>query len=267
MRLWLLFSVFCLAAVPGQAAEERVSALLRTLVNGGSLPTEEAFRAAVDEQYVNQLSADEVKQFLPLARALLQDSRPEARRFGLQCFLVVTLRRSLDSEALLEPYIPSLLRIAADRTSPFRTMARVVVGNTQPNISPQTLEYIAVHLADKDNTQEETGAMACALLKDGSDRVVHDAITFVRKQDKAEVIQEVLTCIRVIPIRKTADVLALIGFGLDSPDVWVRRRAVEAVADMPLVERPRFLAQLSRLSADPSEPPEIRSLAAEALKK
>jgi len=231
------------------------------------MPTEKVFYETVDEDYVNQLSTDSVRDFLPLAGRLLQDSRPEARKYGLQCLLVVTLRRSLDSEVLLEPYVPHLLRIADDRASPLRTMAIHVLSSTWPRLSPQTMSYLAAHLADKENTAEDTGWMACMLLKAGTDTLTHDAIAFVRKQDKPEVIQEVLKCIRVIPIRKTADALALIGSGLDSPDVWVRRMALEAVAAVPLVERSPFLAQLIRMSADPNEPTEIRSAAAEALKK
>ena len=71
----------------------------------------------------------------------------------------------------------------------------------------------------------------------------------------------------MLPATKNSDALDFIGSSLDAPEVWVRRRAVEAVERLPLVERSPFLAQLSRLSTDPKEPAEIRSAAAEALKK
>jgi len=256
----------CLAAVPTWAAEERISGLLRSMTVGGPLPAENAFHEAVDEDYVNQLSPDSVKEFLPLARALLQDPRPEARKYGLTCFLVVTLRRALDSEPLLEPYIPDLLRIADDRASPLRLMALFVLGNTYPKVSSRTLEYLAAHLADKDNTTDDASAMLGTLLRAGSDPLTHDVIAFARKQNKHEVSEAVLKCLRLYRT-KNADALAFIGDSLDSRDAWTRRMAVEAVATMPLVERSPFLAQLSRLSADPNEPTEIRSMAAEALKK
>jgi hypothetical protein len=267
MRLCSLVFSLGLATAPCWAAEARISSLLRSMIDGGSMPTEKVFYETVDEDYVNQLSTDSVRDFLPLAGKLLQESRPEARKYGLQCLLVVTLRRSLDSEVLLEPYVPDLLRIADDRASPLRTMAIHVLSSTWPRLSPKTVSYLAAHLADKENTAEDTGWMACMLLKAGTDTLTHDAIAFVRKQDKPEVIQEVLRCFRILPIVKTADAIAFIGSGLDNQDVWVRRRAVEAVADLPLVERSPFLAQLSRLSTDSEEPAEIRSMAAEALKK
>jgi hypothetical protein len=261
-------AAFCvsLAVVPCLAAEERISALLRSMLDRGEVPAENVFYDAINEDYVRGLSADSVKEFLPLARTLLRDSRAEARRLGLMCFFVVTLRFS-DGEPLLEPYVPDLLRIVDDRTSPLRPMAMEVVGNTWPKRSPKTIAYLTAHLPDKDNTAEDTSWMACMLLESGTDILTHEVIAFVRKQDKLEVIKEVLRCIRVMPIRKTADVLALIGFGLDSADVWVRRRAVEAVGDMPLVERSPFLEKLNRLATDANEPIEIRSAAAEALKK
>jgi len=237
------------------------------MTDGGPLPSEKVFYDTVNEDDFNRLSADTVREFLPLARTLLKDSRPEARRYGLMCFFAVTLRRSLDSEPLLEPYVPDILRIADDRASPLRPMAMEVLGNTRPRLSPKTLAYLTTHLADKDNTTEDTGWMACMLFRAGTDTLTHDVIAFVRKQDKPEVMQEVLKCFRVLRITKTADALSLIGSSLDSPDVLVRRRAVEAVADLPLVERSPFLAQLSRLSTDPNEPTEIRSMATEALKK
>ncbi len=267
MKLWLLVVGISLTTAQGCASEERIRALLRSMADGGPVPTEKVFYATVDADYIGQLSPDSVKAFLPLAQKLLQDPRPEARNYGLTCFLAVTLRRFLDSEVLLEPYVPDLLRIADDRASPLQNEARYVLGHTQPKISPKTLEYLAAHLTDKDNTPGETGAMACALLKDGSDPLKHDVIAFVRTQDKPEVIKEVLKCFRLLRIKKTADTLSLIGYGLDSPDVWVRRRALEAVADLSLVERSEFLAQLNRLATDTKEPTEIRSAAEEALKK
>jgi HEAT repeat protein len=266
MKLWLLVVGLCLTIAPGCASEERISVLLRSMVDGGPVPTEKAFYDTLDEEYVNQLSPEGVSEFLPWAAKLLADSRPDAQRYGLMCFFAVTTRRALDSEALLEPYVPNLLRIASDRASPLQNMARFVLGNTYPRISPKTLEYMAAHLIDKDNTPAETGAMACALLRDGSDARTHDVIAFVRNQDKPEVTGEVLKCFRILPPTNNADALAFVGSNLDSSDASVRRSAVEVVGRLPLVERSPFLARLSRLATDPNEPAEIRSAAAEALK-
>jgi hypothetical protein len=141
------------------------------------------------------------------------------------------------------------------------------LGNTLPKLSPRTLAYVSAHLTDKDHEAGDTGWMACKLLQGGTDSSTHDVIAFVRKQNKPEVIQKVLECFRVLPIPKTADVLSLIGVGLDSPSEWTRRRAVEVLDRLPLGERSPFLAQLSRLSTDSNEPTEIRSAAAEALRK
>jgi hypothetical protein len=260
-------TVFCvsLAVVPRLAAEERITALLRSMLDHGEVPAENVFYNTIDEDYVRGLSADSVREFLPLARSALRDSQPEARRYGLMCFFAVTLRFS-DSEPLLEPYVPDLLRVADDHANPLRPMALHVLGNTLPRVSAKTLAYLDAHLADRENSADETGAMAWTLLQAGSDRLTHDVIVFARKQDKREVAEAVLRCFHVYPT-KNADALTFIGDSLDSPDVWLRRRAVEAVVDVPLVERSPFLAKLNRLATDPNEPTEIRSMASEALKK
>jgi HEAT repeat protein len=176
------------------------------------------------------------------------------------------LRVATDSQVLLEPYVPDLLRIADDHASPLRDFALNVLSGTWPKVSSKTLAYLAAHLADNDNTPGEAGSMACTLLRAGSDLLAHDAIAFVRKQDRHETVEAVLRCFGLHPTTN-ADALAFIGSSLDSPDLWIRRRAVEAVARVPLVERSPFLNQLNRLSTDPNEPTEIRSAAADALKK
>ena len=268
MRLSWVVVLLCLATAPSCAAEERIRASLRTIAEGGSVPSDKVFYEVINEEYVSLLSPDSVKDFLPWAQKLLLDPRQDARKDGLACFLVVTLRHSLDSEKLIEPYVPDLLGIVADRTNPLRTMAIRVLSSTLPTPSPKTIAYVAAHLADRENSPQDSSWMACTLLKDGNDsRIIHDVIAFVRKQDKPEVIQDVLTCVRMLPIKKTRDALSLISFGLESPDEWVRRRAVEAVAALPLAERSPFLAQLNRLASDAKESPEVRSLAAEALKR
>ena len=137
-----------------------------------------------------------MREFLPWAAKLLADSRPEARRYGLVCLFAVTLRRALDSEALLEPYVPDLLSIVENRAVPLRPMAMRILGNMWPRLSPKALAYLTAHLADKDNPAQDTGWMACTLLRDGSDARTHDVIAFVRKQDKPEVTVEVLKCFR-----------------------------------------------------------------------
>src|SRR6266567_5689485 len=81
MRLWLLVIGLWLALAPGCAAQEWVSALLRSMTDGGPLPSEKVFYDTVNEDDFNRLSADTVREFLPLARTLLKDSRPEARRY------------------------------------------------------------------------------------------------------------------------------------------------------------------------------------------
>ena len=253
--------------VAGCASEDRISAFLRPMANGGPILPESEFERVVNEDYINQLPRDSVREFLPLAQTLLHDQRPEARKRALMCFLTVTLRRSLDSTALLEPYVPDLLRIADDRADPLRNMARYILGNSQPKASPRTIAYVVAHLADKDNTPEETGAMACSVLKDGTGPQVHDAITYLHKRGAPEITNAVMRCLRALPPTNNTDILAFMGSGLDSPDSSVRRAAIELVARVPMVERSPFLAQLGRISNDPNEPPELRSAAADALKK
>jgi hypothetical protein len=90
VKLGLL--IVFMAMVPGYqaAAEERVSPLLRSMLDGGTLPTEKVFFDIVNDNYISQLSADNINEFLPLARTLLQNSRPEARKYGLMCFNAIT---------------------------------------------------------------------------------------------------------------------------------------------------------------------------------
>lgn len=267
MRIWSLVTALCFAAAPGWA-EERISGLLRSMADGGPVPTEKVFYVAVDDDYVNLLSPDSVKDFLPLAGKLLGDSRPEVRKYGLVCFLAVTFRRSLDSELLLEPYVPDLLRLASDRTSPLWTIATQVVGNTWPRLSPKTIAFLSAHLADKDNTAEDTARIACTLFRVGSDALIHDVFTFLRKQeDKPNVVVNVLLGLHALPPTRNADILAFIGSSLDSPDASVRNRAVEVVAGLRMAERAPFLTQLNRMSTDPNEPTEIRTVATEVLKQ
>jgi HEAT repeat protein len=265
MKLGLIVACVSLIAVPSLAIEERIRALLRSMADGGAVPTDKVFYDSFDEDYVRGLSAESVREFLPLVRTVLQDSRPEARRYGLECFFAVTLRFS-DGETLLEPYVPDLLRVASDRASPLRPMAMEVLGNTWPKLSPKTLAYIAAHVADKENTADDTGWMACTLFRAGMDPPIHGLIAFVRKENQHETVETVLRCFHLYPT-KNADVLAFIGSSLDNSDTWIRRRAVEAVERVPLVERSPFFAQLNRLATDPNQPTEIRSAAAEALKK
>ncbi|MGC4054425.1 MAG: hypothetical protein QM757_35540 [Paludibaculum sp.] len=267
MKLRLALVGLLLITVPCCAQRERISSMLKSMENGGPVPSENVFWETVDSEYVNQLSTDRVSEFLRPAGRLLRDARPDARRYGLMCFHAVTLRPSLDGGPLMEPYVPDLLRIYSDRTDPFRETAMAILSRFYPKTSRMTLDYLKAHLADKENETRHTGWMACTLLATRDDTLTRDVIAFVRKQDNAEVIMEVLTCVRVRPILKTADVLSLIGYGLDSPAEWTRRRAVEAAADLPLVERSPFLAQLNRLAADPKEISEIRAAAANALKK
>jgi hypothetical protein len=264
-KLGLTVVCVSLTVAPRLAADERISALLRSMLDHGEVPAENVFYDTINEDYIRGLSADSVREFLPLARTALRDSRPAAQRYGLMCFFAVTLRFS-DSEPLLEPYVPDLLRVADDHANPLRPMALHVLGGTLPKVSAKTLAYLAAHLADKENSADETGAMAWTLLQFGSDRLTQDVIAFVRKQNKHEVTEAVLRCFHAYPT-KNAEALAFIGDSLDNPDVGLRRRALEAVVDLPLVERAPFLAKLNRLATDPNEPTEIRSMAAEGLKK
>lgn len=266
LKFGLLF--FFVAAVPGcrAATEERISHMLRSTLDGGPLPAEKVFYDTINDDYVRQLSPESVKAILPLARTMLQDSRPEARKYGLVCFLTITALRFADSEQLLEPYISDLMRVADDRASTLRPMAIFVLGNTWPKVSPITLAYMAAHLADKENTAAEASGIAWILLRTGSDPLIHDVIAFARKENRQEVSEPILRGLHQFPT-KNAEALAFIGENFDSRDEWLRRRAIEAVQRLPLTERTPFLGHLHRLANDPKEPTVIRSLAAEALKK
>ncbi|MBN9662162.1 MAG: hypothetical protein J0H49_28455 [Acidobacteria bacterium] len=267
MKLGLFLVGLMAVTIPCCAQRERISSMLNSMEHGGPVPSEKVFRATVDENYVKSLPSDLVEQFLRPAGRLLSDPRPEARQYALTCFLPVVLRPSRDSEALLEPHVPALLMILNNRADPLREMAKGILSYSQPRISSKTIEYLKAHLADQENDTRDTGWMAWMLLDTRNDTLAQDVIAFVRKQDNPEVIAEVLRCIRVRQIPRTADVLSLISYGLDSPAEWTRRRAVEAVATLPFVERSPFLAQLKRLATDPKETPENRSAAANVLKK
>jgi len=268
MTLWkvvLPVVLVGLAAARCHAADERISVLLRSILSGGPVPTSEAFSEVVNEDYVRGLSQDSVKQFLPLARTLLHDPRPEARRDGLLCFLMVTQRFS-DSEPLLKPYIPDLLGIVDDHASPLRRVALLFLGNTAPRVSPKTLAYMAAHLADHENAAAETATMAWILLRAGSDPLTHTVVEVARKQNKPELTQGILRGFRKYRT-KNSEALAFVGEGLDSHDEWTCRTAVEYVADLPVAERSRFRAQLSRISVDAAESAETRLAASRALEK
>lgn len=271
MRAWLVCLSIFLTTICGKAAEEGIGALLRSMVDGGPVPTEETFFRVASEDSLGQLSDADVKEILPLAQRLLRDSRADARKCGLVVFLGVTLRHSsvgfLDSTELLEPYVPDILSIAADHSNPLQNTALEVLSNTKPKVSPRTLAFFAAHLADKDNTAEETATLAWTLLRAGSDPLTHDVIAFARKQNDPKVIEAVLRCFHVLPPTQNSDALDFIGSSLDSKDVWVRRRAVEAIERLPLGSRSPFLYRLNQLATDPNEPNEIRSAAADALKK
>lgn len=267
MKTRLVLVGLFLVMIPCCAQRERISSMLHSMENGGPVPSEKVFWETVDEEYVKKLPPDRVRAFLLPAGRLLRDPRPEARKYALMCLIPVVLRPSFDSQALLEPYVPDLLRLLNDRADPLREMPKAILSYSLPKISSQTIDYLKAHLADKENDTRDTGWMAWMLLDTRNVTLTQDVIAFVRKQDNPEVIGEVLRCVHVRHIHKTAEVLSLIGYGLDSPGEWTRRMAVEAVADMPLVERSPFLAQLNHLAADPKETPEIRGAAARALRE
>jgi hypothetical protein len=266
MRVRVLVIGMCIAVIAA-CSEREVSGLLRSMADGGPLPTENQFYGTVDEDYISRLSEDEVKDFLPLAQKLLSDPRPDARKYGLAVFLAVTVRRFSDSELLLEPYVPDLLKIADDRGNALRPMALHILGNTWPKRPPLTVAYLKLHIRDKQNTPRDIGWMACTLLLEGSDDLTRDVFEFVRQQNNPETLQNVLGCFHVLPATKNADALSFISTSLDNADVWVRRKAIEAIERLPLVERSPFLAQLNRLANDAKQPLEIRSQAKELLKK
>jgi HEAT repeat protein len=271
MKLRLLSLGILLTAISAGASEEMIGALLRSMADGRPVPTDEVFFRTANEDSLSQLSVDDIKNLLPMAKKLLEDPRPEARRDGLACFWGVTLRHSLvgflDSTDLLEPYVADLLRIADDHSNPLRSLALQTLSNTKPSVSPKTLAYLSSHLADKSNTAEEAAAMAWTLLKAESDPLTHEVIAFVRKQNDPKVTEAVLRCFQVLPATKNSDALDFIGSSLNNPDVWVRRRAVEAIERLPMVARSPFLGRLLQLATDPNEPTEIRSAAEEALQK
>lgn len=268
MKSMFLIVSICLTSTLGFASDERVSALIRATANGGPVPSEKMFDETVTEDYVRNISPEGVKEFLPLAAKLLSDPRLEARDVGLRCFMAVTLFRWNDSEALIEPYVPDLLRIADDRASPLlRNTARYILGNTRPKMSQKTVAYTVSHLKDASNTPEETGAMACALLKDGSPPLVHDMFAYVRSRSEPLLDVAVVSCLRALPARTSTEILVFIRASLDSPDSAVRRVTAEIIARLPVVERSTFLSQLGRMSTDPRETAAVRSAALEALKE
>lgn len=268
MKSMILIVSICLTSTPGFSSDERISGLIRATANGGPVPSEKMLDETVTEDYVRNLSSDGVKDFLPLAAKLLSDPRLEARDVGLRCFMAVTLFRWNDSEALIEPYVPGLLRIADDRSSPLlRNTARYVLGNTRPKMSQKTLAYTAANLTDKSNTVEEIGAMACALLRYGSPPVVHDVFAYIRSRGEPLLDHMIVSCIRNLPTMTNTEILDYIGASLDSPDSYVRRIAVEAVDRLPKDKRSPFLSRLGRMSTDPGETAEVRSAALEALKE
>lgn len=94
-----------------------------------------------------------------------------------------------------------------------------------------------------------------------------DVTAFVGLHDQPDVTKRVLNGLRVHSMLSAVDLLSLIGYGLDSPAELTRRRAVEAAADLPLVERSAFLAQFNRPATYAQEISEIRAAAARAIKK
>jgi len=258
-----LLAYACLA-VPNLAAEERISAMLRPMLNGGSVPTEATFYDSVSADYVQNAPPDAIKEFLPLARAALRDPRPEVRRYGLMCFFGVTLRFS-DGGPLLEPYVSDLLSIVDDHASALRPMALTVLSNSLPKPSPKTLDYFAAHLGDKQNDVGGAAVMACTLLRFSPEAAAHETIAFVRTREIHELAETTLRCVREYGVRGK-DVSAFLGEALRSADLWIRRRGIEAILSWPMIDRSPFFDSLNRLANDPNEPAEIRSLAADALK-
>jgi len=268
MRIIGLLVALLFSEALGWTAEERIIGLLRPMTEGGSIPSDKEFWETLNDDYVNSLSQDSVREVLQFAGKLLNGPRPEATRYGLLCFLSVTLRRSQDSEPVLEPYVPDLLRIASDRTNPLWTIATQVVSNTWPKLSPKTIAFLSTHLGDKANTPADTARIAHTLfLRSGSDAVIHEVIEFLQKQAEPKVAVLVLMGLHAKPPTRNPDILDYIGSNLDNPDASVRIRAVEAAADLRMAERALFLAQLNRLSIAPNEPSEIRLAAAEAIKR
>lgn len=85
----------------------------------------------------------------------------EARQYALLCFF--TLRRSLDSESLLEPYVPELLNVAYDRTHPPRGIAMHVLGHTIQNSLPKRSPILPLTLR-----QAELSGKPATLLYSGT---------------------------------------------------------------------------------------------------
>ncbi len=262
----LTFFVVSLAFLQGSPSYNDAERLLRNILQGnGALPTDaELFSAMGTEE--KELSSNEVRLLLPLARQILHDGRSKAAELGLKVFLAVALRSSMDSAELLSPYFPDLEQIVTTRRDYEKSLAIKVLVLVRPRLPDELLKFLSSHLEDATTSDEDARQLAVALAQSGNAAFLHQAIQFAPLRKGSYI---AATIVQVLGSMQTNDPegLSLIDSSLDSADPGLRGQAVTAVWHLPQIRRVRFLAKLNRIASDPQETEAIRSLARQALSR
>jgi hypothetical protein len=251
------------ASAFGSLAE--IDQMFREMLSpGGPIPTDREFFSKVGDG-VNALTMQEVKQLLPLAQKALYDSRPQVIDRGLQFLLVVSIRPAMDGAELLTPCIPDLEAIMAGKEHARKRVAMGVIAYMRPRIPDELLKFLSNQLENKENSEEETGHEAAALVESRNPTFVKRAISFVEDGNRPVVMGMVVQCLGLSQ-NSSPESLSVIGSGLDSKDSGVRWYAVDAASRLPQTIRSRFLARLNQIALDPNEGKQLREHASQATK-
>ena len=250
--------ILCIAATPrldAAHAREVLQALLDQ-PNDQLLPDGQQTIMAIEP---SRLSADEVKEALPLALRCLQSSRPSLKPYGVDFMFLVALRP--DGSQMLEPYLDGLALFLSDTDHAVRRAALVAMSGANPKPSAKAVAHLWAHFGDSSNTSDEVVMIATGLLGAVQDPAsVRRVLDVVRNRKEPGLTSSVLDVLGLIHIQSD-DALTFIRQGFSAQSPHVRAAAVDAVSRMPEGLKSTFEAELRHVLSNPDELDQTRARA------
>ncbi|MDQ6676917.1 MAG: HEAT repeat domain-containing protein, partial [Acidobacteriota bacterium] len=261
MRMKLLqVSFLFLVAFSGICcAEERAHDTFLSLINqpdDSKLPN---IADTVMGMYAGNLTVEEVREALPLARQCLLSPRESLHAYGIDFMFTVAMRS--DSSELLDPYLHDIPPLFRSADPAMKRAAFGLFAYLNPKPSPKAVSLLAPHLEDKTNTPENTETIAATLLRSSPDSgMIHFVLAAMSNKGDARLKRLVIEALGANQIQ-AEESLKVIHEGLTDASMNIRRTSVEAVSRMPKNVQDGFSADLHKLVGNPDENAETRSLA------
>lgn len=216
------------------------------------------------EDDIKALTPDEIRLLLPIAAGCWRSERSTICGAGLVLLVPISLRP--DSEALLEPYVESLIGLLTAPEPGIRKGAVYLLGATQPAASFEAMTALIAHLSDQKNSADELRMNVAAVLgSHPSDAgTIHAVLAAVEQRPEFKIKGATIQMLGLYTIINDK-ALGFIRSGLSGDDRHLRESAIDAVERLPKAVRSTFRRDLQHITDDPSESPEVRSRAAPVL--